>query len=105
VALVCQYLEKVLRQEVLGELKVFPPGLDAIYQRIMDQIHRLGDTELCRQILAVLSTVFRPITLAELASFVQTLKDLSDDYESLAEVIRQCGSFLVLRENTLYFIH
>jgi hypothetical protein len=105
VALVCQDLKKVPRWKVLGELKAFPPGLDSLYQQMMDQIHHSDDAELCRQILAVMSTVFRPITLAELTSFVQTLEDLSDDYESLAEIVGHCGSFLTLRGHTLYFVH
>ena len=105
VALVCQDLKKVPRWKVLGELKAFPPGLDSLYQQMMDQIHHSDNAELCRQILAVVSTVFRPITLAELPSFVQMLEDLSDDYESLADIIGHCGSFLTLRGHMLSLVH
>jgi hypothetical protein len=41
----------------------------------------------------------------ELTSFVDMLEDISDDIESLVEVIGLCGSFLTLRERTIYFIH
>ncbi|KAH8679766.1 beta transducin-like protein HET-E2C*40 [Tricladium varicosporioides] len=105
VALVCQDLKEVPKWKVLGRLKAFPPGLDSLYQQMMDQIHYSDDAELYKQIIAIMSTVFRPITLVELTSFVPALKDLSNDYESLGEIIRHCGSFLTLRGHTLYFTH
>jgi hypothetical protein len=61
--------------------------------------------DLCKQILAITSTVYRPITLMETTSFVNTLEDIADDYESLATIIGVCGSFLVLRERTIFFVH
>jgi hypothetical protein len=31
--------------------------------------------------------------------------DLSDDYETLSEIIALCGSFLTLRDDTIVFVH
>ena len=72
---------------------------------MMDQIRHSDDAELYRQILAVMSIMFRLITLAELTSFFQTLDDLSDDCESLEDIIRDYSSFMTLRGHTLYFVH
>jgi hypothetical protein len=73
VALVCQDLVKVPRRNVLARLSAFPPDLDSLYQRMMDQIHNSDDADLSKQILAILSMVYRPITIIELASFCRFL--------------------------------
>jgi hypothetical protein len=72
---------------------------------MFDQVRRSEDAELCKQILAIMSTVFRPITLSELTSLVEVPEDEYDDHESLSEMIAVCGSFLTLRENTVTFVH
>jgi hypothetical protein len=105
VALVCQGLEKVPQLKVPAKLSTFPPGLDSLYWRMMDQIHHADNTDPCMQILAIISTVYQPITLTELTSFVETLKDVSDNHEALAEIVGLCGSFLTLRDRTIYFVH
>jgi hypothetical protein len=108
VALVCQELEKIPRRKTLAKLNAFPPELDSLYERIMDHICTMEDIEdvnLCQQILASVTSVYRPITLKELTSLVDGLEDYSDDLESLGEIIGLCGSFLTIRENTVYFVH
>ncbi|KAJ5559388.1 hypothetical protein N7513_001787 [Penicillium frequentans] len=104
VALVCQNLGKI-RINVLRKLESFPPGLDALYGRMIDQVRKSEDAELCKEILAVMSTVFRPITLHELTSLIELLDDNDDDYTPLEEMIAFCGSFLTLREHTIVFVH
>jgi hypothetical protein len=107
VALVCQNLEKISRRKTLSMLKVFPPGLGSLYKRMMEQICSLedDDVQLCKGILALVTIVYRPITVTELVSLVESLTHLSDDSESLYEVIGLCGSFLTIRENVVYFVH
>ncbi|KAG9238794.1 hypothetical protein BJ875DRAFT_501791 [Amylocarpus encephaloides] len=108
VALVCENLKNVQRRKTLAKLNEFPAGLDSLYQQMIRQINKISDSDdvkLCKQILAIMSTVYRPITLTELTSLVETLKDVSDDYGALVEIIGLCGSFLALRESTIYFIH
>jgi hypothetical protein len=104
VALVCQELEKVSRRHTLAKLNAFPPGLDELYKRMLDQIHWLeSDADLCKRILACLVVVYRPIMLEELMAFLDDLKDMLDN--ELAEIIGLCGSFLTLRDGTIYFVH
>jgi hypothetical protein len=86
-------------------LTAFPPGLDALYRWMMDQICKSDDAELCKSILAVVLVVYRPITLEELPSVVDMPDGVSGDYEALAEIIGLCGSFLTLQERTISFVH
>ncbi|MCJ1468553.1 hypothetical protein MMC07_007182 [Pseudocyphellaria aurata] len=105
VAMVCRELEKVDRWQFrVDMLNAFPPGLDPIYQRMMEHICNSNKADLCKRILAVILTVYRPITLQELTSFID-MPDISDNHEYLADIIGLCGFFLTLRDPTVYFIH
>ena len=75
---------------------------------MMDQICNFKDIEdqaLCKDILAIVSVIYRPITLDELTTLVDTLNGVSSNYEALAEIIGLYGSFLTLRERTISFVH
>jgi len=104
-ALVYQEFEKVPRWKVFTKLNEFPPTLGSLYyQRMIDQIRRSDEADLCKQVLAVLSITFRPIAIQELASFVDMPEGISDDLEFLTEIVGLYGSFLTLRESTIYFV-
>ncbi|OCK86209.1 hypothetical protein K432DRAFT_399650, partial [Lepidopterella palustris CBS 459.81] len=105
VALVCQELADTSGWKVQEKLKLLPPGLNALYQRMIDQIWKLGDAEFCKRILAVISAVYRPVTLDELASFVDMPDGVSGNDEALSEIIGLCGSFLTLQKRTISFVH
>ena len=107
VALVCQALAdpSVRRRHSLAKLHTFPPGLDFLYARMVEQIGHSEDAVLCKQILAVATIVRRPVSLDELTSLVEMPDDVSDDPGSLEEIVKLCGSFLTLREQTVYFVH
>ncbi|KAH6871199.1 NACHT domain-containing protein [Thelonectria olida] len=105
VALACQDLEKIPRRNTLAKLKAFPPGLDSLYERMIEQIRKTDDSDLSMRILALLTIVYRPISLHELTSFVDMLEGMADDVDSLVEIIGLCRSFLTLRDRTIYFIH
>ncbi|KAF2627610.1 hypothetical protein BU25DRAFT_439998 [Macroventuria anomochaeta] len=105
VALVCQCLEATPRWNVLKKLALFPPGLDSLYQRMMQQISESDSAEICQQVLASTAILYRPVTIFELTALVEPLEDLADDLESVQEIIGLCGSFLTLREDIVYFVH
>jgi hypothetical protein len=105
VALVCQNLETIPRWKILRKLNSFPPGLDSLYGRMMKQLCKLEDAEFCKQILALIAIVYRPITPEELMSVIAMPGDMSDDLEALGEIIGLCGSFLTIREGTIYLVH
>jgi hypothetical protein len=112
VALVWKNLYQTPPWHVRKKLKMFPPGLDALYHRMMGQVRESEDAELCKQILGTVSTVYRPVTLSELASLLEGRSNGFDDLDALSEIITICGSFLTVRvhkntvqENTVEFIH
>ena len=105
VSLVCQDLEMIPHWNTLNRLKTFPPGLDSLYDRMLEQIRGSHSADLCTRILATMIVVYRPITLTELECLVDGLKDMSDNTEAIIEVIRFCGSFLTVRSGTIYFVH
>ncbi|KAK1240176.1 hypothetical protein MKX08_007618 [Trichoderma sp. CBMAI-0020] len=99
VALVCEQLNKALARNTLLLLKEFPPDLDILYKRMMDQIGELKEADLCQRILAIVTTVFEPVTLDELAIFVEL------DDENLAEIVALCGSFLTISNRVVSLVH
>ncbi|KAK4232822.1 NACHT domain-containing protein, partial [Achaetomium macrosporum] len=86
VALVCQDLATTPGWKVQKKLTAFPPGLDALYRRMMDDICKSEDAGLCKDILAIVAVVYRPLTLDELSVLVDTLGGVSGDYDALAEI-------------------
>ena len=108
VALVCQNLDNTPRRKTLAKLDGFPPGLSSLYERMMQQICNLDDTDdtdICKRILALIAIVYRPVTLEELTSLVGMHEEIADNHESLQEIIGLCGSFLTIRQGTVYFVH
>ncbi|KAF2804816.1 NACHT-domain-containing protein [Mytilinidion resinicola] len=105
VALVCQELANISGWDAEEMLKAFPPGLNLLYRRMLNQICSSKYAKLCKSILAVVLIVRRPITLDELASFVDMPSRSSGNYEALSEIVGLCGSFLTLREHTISFVH
>jgi hypothetical protein len=103
-ALVCQNLEKTATRNVRRKLESLPPGLDALYERMMQQIRMSDDAELCTQVLASIALVYRPITLDELAALAKPLENITNITE-VREIVGLCGSFLTLRGDTVYFVH
>ena len=108
VALACQDLENTPRRKTLAKLNRFPPGLSSLYERMMQQIYNLDDiddTDICKRVLALVAIVYRPITLEELTSLIEMHEEIADNLESLQEIIGLCGSFLTIRQGTVYFVH
>ncbi|KAL7904224.1 hypothetical protein GGI35DRAFT_472586 [Trichoderma velutinum] len=101
VALVCQNLKNVGSRKVLKKLKTYPPGLNSLYERMLDQILKIDDDDdvaLCKKVLAIVLTVYRPVTLHELYSLVGSPEEFSEDILLFAEIIYLCGSFLTIRD-------
>jgi hypothetical protein len=105
VALVCEHLKKVNRWNVIKKLSEFPPGLNPLYAQMLEQIRQSDSADLCMYLLAAMAVVYRPIFLTELTSFGDMLIEFSDDIRAIREVISLCGSFLTIRDSTIYFVH
>ncbi|KAM7210451.1 NACHT domain containing protein [Rhypophila decipiens] len=107
VALVCQALADPDVQEwhTREVLHTFPPGLDDLYLRMVRYIKKSKDRLHCKRILATVSVVQRPINLRELATLVELTDSITSYRERLEKLIAICGSFLALREQSIYFVH
>ncbi|KAI8182759.1 Vegetative incompatibility protein HET-E-1 [Colletotrichum sp. SAR 10_86] len=104
VSLVCQALfdGNVKKHNVMKVVKTFPPGLDALYTEMVDSIPSV-DAHLCREMLAIVSVLKRPVTVEELLPLIQSPFD--GDVESLEVVITCCGSFFNIQGGKIYFVH
>ena len=103
VALVCQALADTRRWKALTVARSFPQGLTPLYRRMMQNIKASGDAEICQDVLAVVSTVYRPVTLSELCVLCESLEGI--DVADAQDIVQLCGSFLTLREDVVYFVH
>jgi hypothetical protein len=104
-ALVCQNLSYISRWKVLAKLEAFPPGLDALYDRMMQQICDSEDADLCKGILALIAVAYRPMTIDELTALSEELSGMADDLDSIRQIIGLCGSFLTIRRGAVHFVH
>ena len=102
VSLVCKELEKVPLWRTREVLQALPPGLDPLYDRMMEQIVA---QQYCKDILRVITLAFRPLQLRELAVAAGLPKDHFSGVEAVADLARRCGSFLTVRQDTVSFIH
>ncbi|RBR14463.1 uncharacterized protein FIESC28_07699 [Fusarium coffeatum] len=107
VSVVCEELAKysVLPHHTSKVLQSFPPGLDKLYQRMINQILHSRDEETCKAILSVVTAAFEPLSLAELASSDDRLTCFQSDLQTLSSIVTCCGSFLTLRNNIVYTVH
>lgn len=105
VALVCQNLGRDDTEpwNVLDMLHGFPPGLDELYERMASQFLTSKNAEMCCRVLAVQTLVYRPLGLKELLSLTELPGNFSERW--LRKVVELCGSFLTVKDDTIYFVH
>lgn len=108
VSLVCKELETVEHYYVQEVLQELPPGLDLLYDRIIRQIlaqKRVQTTQFCKNILQSVTLAYRPLRLQEVVVAAGLPKDQFHDEQRIVNLVSRCGSFLSIRDNTLFFVH
>ncbi|KAJ1328039.1 dynein assembly factor with WDR repeat domains 1 [Microdochium nivale] len=105
VALVCQELEKTDKWGATKQVKKFPSGLDNLYDRMIQQIRKSRRETICCEILALVTTTYRPLSILEMTSFIDECDGMSDSCDFLEMVVAQCGSFLMIRNKIVYLVH
>jgi NACHT domain len=105
VALVCKELRKVNNWNALKWLQKVPSDLTSLYDRMIKQIQQSEDKSLCLQVLSISTLACRPFHLLELVALADLPEEVSCSQENVREIIYMCGSFLTIREDTIYFIH
>jgi hypothetical protein len=91
---------------ILSILMEMPSDLTALYSRMVRHIGELkGDTpNLCKRILSVAALAFRPLSLAELRTLAGFDSNRIND-QTMERLVNKCGSFLTIRDCTVYFVH
>ncbi|KAK5997713.1 Vegetative incompatibility protein HET-E-1 [Cladobotryum mycophilum] len=107
IALVIEQLRKAMEWEIEELLEEVPEGLYNLYDLMMDQIEKQAKKrrDLCLKLLSVITTAYQPLHLDELAALWEAELEGPQGQKHLREIVQLCGSFLTLREETVYFIH
>ncbi|KAF0320284.1 ankyrin repeat-containing protein, partial [Colletotrichum asianum] len=105
VALVCQKLGEIQGWRVEMVLHSLPKGLTALYRRMLYDISILGDGILPKKVLAILSVLERPVTLLELPFIMELPSHISENTSFVEGLLEDCGSFLILRDGVVRFVH
>ncbi|CAK7214687.1 hypothetical protein SEUCBS140593_002265 [Sporothrix eucalyptigena] len=100
-ALVLKELHSVEGWYAVETIRTMPLGLSDLYEHMMTRIKRgkLRDPHYCKSVLVVASLAYRPLSLPELA----VLADLPP--RATPTIVGKCGSFLTVKDNTVYLIH
>ncbi|KAL7789788.1 quinon protein alcohol dehydrogenase-like superfamily [Trichoderma ceciliae] len=111
VALVIEQLCDSDHRNVEDVLEEIPEGLENLYALIMKRsTQRLGwrDREVCQILLSIVTIAERPLHLEELLVFMKSqCEHFKATYglRDVRDMVKDCGSFLSIRDDTVYFIH
>src|SRR5262245_53838087 len=97
------HIEQVGNWDVIRFLEKFPPGLNPLYCRMMEQIDKDQYQEFCKMVLSTITLAYRPLRMLELEAALPKIDPFAQNY--LKMIIGRCGSFLTIREEIVYFIH
>jgi len=103
VSLVCKRLEEVSASDTLLAIRGFPPGLNALYARIFDELSsgEPGVVKGCMRLLKVMLLAYRPLNTIEVESVAGLPRDIVVD-QNIAE---RCASFVKIQGNEVAFVH
>ncbi|KAG9239815.1 hypothetical protein BJ878DRAFT_571570 [Calycina marina] len=106
-AFVLAELELIESYYVLDELRETPSELVPFYHRMVEQIDMLQrkDPEFCRDVLATMMLAYRPLHLLELGALSNLPEQISKSRDHMTRLVHRCGSFLTIRDSTVYFVH
>ncbi|KAF2455365.1 WD40-repeat-containing domain protein [Lineolata rhizophorae] len=107
VSLVIKELKEVMSWDVLQVLEEVPTELKGMYHRMMKQIKllRRNYPELCRQVLSTVIVAYRPLHLQELRVLSGLPTQVQNANQSIAAIVKMCGSFLTVQDDNVYIIH
>ncbi|KAL6831257.1 hypothetical protein J3E69DRAFT_354190 [Trichoderma sp. SZMC 28015] len=106
VALVCAQLKGASRCDPLPKSSEFPAELNSLYRRMITKVCDPRMPGQGREILAIATLTRRPLTIKEFNSLVNTSEDHRQSLELVwGDILGYCGSFLTLRNGTVYFVH
>lgn len=111
VAITCKTLEENSRAKALKNLETMPPGLAPLYKTMKDKVRNQCDGEdvnLCKRIIALMTVAYQSVHLSGLGDLVVGTAgqhDWSGSLQDLEDLVNLCGSFLVVRDSFIYWVH
>ncbi|CAI7583001.1 unnamed protein product [Penicillium manginii] len=107
VALVVQELQDVDSWDVKQVVDDVPIGLDDMYARMIDHIKKLAaqSREYCQLVLSAATLAYRPLQLLELGVVSGLPEEIAGKAKNLVTIIKRSGSFLTVRDESIYFVH
>lgn len=111
VSLACRELEESDPWDIEDVLAEIPSGLEPLYNRMIDKIDQLSSkrdrrtTTLCKSVLILASIARRNLRLDEIPTLAALPEDKFTPVENVKRLVHYCGSFLVIRNTTAYFVH
>jgi hypothetical protein len=107
VALAIRQLQDSDEWEIMRILGQMPEGLSSLYHIMMDQIHNQLEhrRDLCIKLLSIVTAAYRPLHLEELISLWQVEAENPRGQKHVRTILQRCGSFLTVKDDTIYFIH
>ncbi|RVD86158.1 uncharacterized protein DFL_004448 [Arthrobotrys flagrans] len=106
VHLACKELEKAYSYNAVAILKNLPPGLNSFYKGLLEQISGScydENVKFCSQILSAAVVAFRPLSLREMVTVAGL--PLAMDENDIEVQVKNCGSFLAIQHDTIFFVH
>ncbi|KAK4888989.1 hypothetical protein LTR27_012165 [Elasticomyces elasticus] len=95
-------LQRVVKWIVSGRIWL---DFEAQLERAGHKIIESDGAGICRRLLASTAVLYRPVTIPERLALMEPLENFVNDLRSVQDIINLCGSFLTLREDTVYFVH
>lgn len=111
VSLVVEQLRDTDRRDIEEVLEELPAGLENLYDLIMKRITqkvKKKNQDVCHILLSIVTTAERPLRLEELLEFIKfQWTDYKKDYDvrDMKDIVRDCGSFLSIRDDIVYLVH
>ncbi|KAL7809418.1 WD40 repeat-like protein [Trichoderma aethiopicum] len=111
VAIVFQDLQRMSihyddHSSILEHLTGLPKSLTELYDRMFQQIKGFKSiqSELCQTVLGISVLAYQPLRLQELATLAGFKGRLASP-SALQRLVQDCGSFLTVKDEIVYFIH
>ncbi|KAL6890968.1 hypothetical protein GGI43DRAFT_415250 [Trichoderma evansii] len=111
VSLVVEQLRDTDRRNIEEVLEELPIGLENLYDMIMKRATeklREKDRNICQILLSVITIAERPLRLEELLEFIKLQCKgyiIEYDMRDMRDIVKDCGSFLSIKDDTVYFVH
>ena len=109
VGLACEELSQVLSKHAVNCLKEMPPGLNVLYQKLLDNALGKSQTsyKVVKEVLGLVAVSFRHLSILELSSACQNYPD--EDEETRIQFTRDdittCRLLVVIQDERVLLLH